>query len=637
MSAAASRRRTRPARAGAAHVLGAEPVGDGVRFRVWAPAASRVELVIESPAPVVHALAPEPGGYFAASIPGVGAGCRYRYRLDGSGPFPDPCSRFQPEGPHGPSMVVDPHAFEWTDRAWPGIGMKGQVIYELHVGTFTREGTFDAAARELEHLRALGVTMIELMPVAEFPGRCNWGYDAVALYAPFHGYGDEHALRRFVDAAHAAGLAVILDVVYNHVGPDGNYLPRFSPDYFTDRYPNEWGDAVNFDGPRAGPVREHVVRNAACWIAEFHLDGLRVDATQSMHDASHPHVLAEITTAARAAAAGRGIVLIAENEPQDARCLAAPEAGGYGFDAVWSDDFHHSARVALTGRRDGYFRDHLGAAQEFVSAARHGFLFQGQYYGWQSKPRGTPALEQPAWSTVVFVQNHDQVANTLDGRRLHTLAGAGRLRAIVALTLLGPQTPMLFMGEEFAARQPFPFFADHCADLRPSIHAGRREFLRQFAHYATPAAQACIPDPCAAATFERARLDLAERSARPEVYALYSDLLRLRRSDPVIAAQAREALDGAVLAPHVFVLRFFAPGRGDRLLAVNLGADWAPPAAPEPLLAPPRGMRWRLVWSSEHPRYGGLGALNPCGDEGWRLPSDSAALLRAEPTGANPA
>jgi maltooligosyltrehalose trehalohydrolase len=610
--------------------LGAEVEHDGVRFTVWAPVVQHVVVVIESSIPGEHALDRGPDGYWTGFVDGIKAGARYRFRLDGDGPFPDPCSRFQPDGPHGPSLVVDPGAFAWTDGDWRGIELRGQVLYELHVGTFTPEGTFEALARELPRLRDLGVTAIEVMPVAEFPGEHNWGYDGVSLYAPFHGYGDEDALRRLVDAAHAAGVAVILDVVYNHVGPDGNYLPRFSPSYFTDRYSNDWGAALNFDGPDAGPVRAYFVRNAAYWIAEYHLDGLRLDATQSIHDSTRPHVLAEIATAARAAAGRRSIILVAENEPQDVVCLLPQSAGGYGLDGMWNDDFHHSVRVALTGRRDGYFHDYLGNAQELVAAAKHGFLYQGQYYAWQEKPRGTSTLDQPAWSMIVFTQNHDQVANTLDGRRLDRLAAPARLRAAIALTLLGPQTPMLFMGEEFGASAPFAFFADPCAELQGSMRAGRRAFLRQFAHYATADAQAAVPDPCTASAFFRSKLDHAERERHPHVYALYRDLLHLRRSDPVIAAQRRDRLDGAVLAAHAFVLRFFDPVHGDRLLTVNLGADLELVSAPEPLLAPPTGMRWIMVWSSEHLRYGGLGALDPCGAAGWRLPSDSATLLRAE-------
>jgi maltooligosyltrehalose trehalohydrolase len=615
---------------------GAEITDEGVRFSAWAPAAQRVVVVLQSPMPGEHELDAVGDGYFSGFVQGVAAGARYRFRLDGDGLFPDPCSRFQPEGPDGPSLVVDPRRFAWTDAEWRGIDMRGQVLYELHVGAFTREGTFDAAAADIANLRELGVTVLELMPVAEFPGKHNWGYDGVGLFAPFHGYGDEHALRRFVDAAHALGIAVILDVVYNHVGPHSNYLDRFSPSYFTDRHENEWGAALNFDGPDSGAVRAHFVRNAAYWISEFHLDGLRLDATQSIHDQTRPHVLAEVAAAARAAARDRRIILVAENEPQNVACLLPPEAGGYGLDAMWNDDFHHSARVALTGRRDGYFHDHRGSAQEFVAAAKRGFLFQGQRYDWQQQPRGTPVLDRPAWSMIVFTQNHDQVANTLDGRRLHTIAAPARLRAMVALTLLCPQTPMLFMGEEFAASAPFTFFADPCAGEGSQVWAGRREFLSQFDHYDSPDAQAIVPDPCAASTFLAAKLDRSEREKHAHVYSLYRDLLRIRRSDPVISAQRADRLDGAVLAPAAFVLRFFDAEYGDRLLAVNLGTDLDVPSVPEPLLAPPAGARWVLDWSSEHTRYGGLGVLDPCRDSGWRLPSDSATLMRAEPSSSQP-
>src|SRR5262249_10803769 len=305
-------------------------------------------------------------------------------------------------------------------------------------GAFTHEGTFAAGARQLKELSELGVTVLEIMPIADFPGRWNWGYDGVNIYAPYHGYGDPDALKRFVDAAHHQGLAVILDVVYNHIGPDGNFLSCYSRDYFTDRYPNEWGAALNFDGPNAQPVREYFIGNACYWIREFHLDGLRLDATQSMHDASQPHIIAELARRVRAAAHPRKIILIAENEPQRAELLAPLSDGGCGLHALWNDDFHHSARVASTGRHEGYYHDYRGQAQEFVSAVKRGFLYQGQYYHWQKQARGTPVGAQPAWSLVAFLQNHDQVANTLYGERLHELTSPGRYRALTALLLLAP-------------------------------------------------------------------------------------------------------------------------------------------------------------------------------------------------------
>ncbi|HZP88303.1 MAG TPA: malto-oligosyltrehalose trehalohydrolase [Burkholderiales bacterium] len=609
--------------------LGARLRADGVEFRVWAPASRSVSVVLERNEREAFALDAYADGYFYGFVPGIGAGARYRYRLDRGQSYPDPCSRFQPEGPHGPSMVVDPQRYAWTDAQWPGVRMQGQVIYELHVGTFTPEGTFDAAIAQLAALESLGITVIELLPVAEFPGRWNWGYDGVDLYAPFHGYGDADALKRFVDAAHERGLGVILDVVYNHLGPDGNYLPCFSPDYFTDRYDNEWGQAINFDGPNSGPVREFFIRNACYWISEFRLDGLRLDATQSIHDSSSPHVLSEITRRVRAAAAPRTIILVAENEPQQLRCLAPTEEGGFGLDAMWNDDFHHCARVALTGRHDGYYHDHRGKSQEFISAIKRGFLFQGQYYDWQGKPRGTPVTDEPAWAFVHFIQNHDQVANTLHGERLHRITSPGRYRTMTALMLLGPQTPMLFMGQEFGSESPFTFFADHGSALGPSVHAGRREFLSQFTAYATPAAQAKVPNPSDEETFRACHLDFSQRQSHAALYLLHRDLLSLRREDPVIARQDRFAIDGAVLSDRAFVLRWFDDQWGDRLLAVNLGdeLDFCP--APEPLLAPPCNAEWELKWSSEHPRYEGLGVLMPCTDKGWRLPGESATLLWA--------
>jgi maltooligosyltrehalose trehalohydrolase len=606
---------------------GAEPTPQGVHFRVWAPRSREVEVVFEGEARPLR-LEREDGGYFSGLAP-VAAGALYRYRLDGGDAYPDPYSRYQPHGPHGPSQVVDPDAYRWHDADWRGISLPGQVLYEMHIGAFTRAGTFDTAARELPQLADLGITCIEIMPVGEFPGRFNWGYDAVNLFAPYHGYGDPDAFKRFVDAAHAAQLGVILDVVYNHLGADGNYLPCYSPDYFTDRYPNEWGQALNFDGAECRHVREYFIANAAYWIREYHLDGLRLDATQSIYDASRPHVLAEIAQRARAEAAPRSLVLIGENEPQQVAALDSPEAGGYGLDALWNDDFHHSARVALTGRHDGYFHDHRGRPQEFVSAVKYGFLFQGQYYGWQKQPRGAPALTRSACAFVIYLQNHDQVANTSHGQRIHELTSPARLRAMTALLLLAPQTPLIFMGQEFAATAPFPFFADHQPELAGRVYEGRKEFVRQFAHYATASAQAAILDPRSPATFARAKLDFGERESHRAMLDLHRDLLRLRREDPVIARCSRD-LDGAVLGDRAFAIRWFDSEHGDRLLLVNLGDELDLRPMPEPLLAPPHATQWQLAWSSDEPRYGGPGALDPSASAPWHLPGECASFLRAQ-------
>jgi len=586
-----------------------------------------VEVVIEESDEAAFPLAPEEKGYFSGVVPGIGAGTKYRYRLEDGRLYPDPCSRFQPEGPHGPSMVVDPNAYAWGDTSWLGARLSGQVIYELHVGAFTPEGTFDAAAREIEELRRIGITMIELMPVAEFPGRWNWGYDGVDLYAPAHLYGDPEGLKRFVDMAHRQGMAVILDVVYNHVGPDGNYLKAFSDDYFTDRYRNEWGEAINFDGPNASEVREFFIRNACYWIAEFHLDGLRLDATQQIFDASPRHVLADLSRRAREAARPREIVLIGENECQHVILLAPVEKGGYGLDALWNDDFHHSARVALTGRREAYYTDYRGEAQEFISAVKRGFLYQGQHYVWQNKGRGSQVTAEPAAAFVHYIQNHDQVANHLRGERLSALAGPARIRAITALLLLAPETPLLFMGQEFGASSPFLFFADHNDRLAPLVHKGRREFLAQFPSYATPEAQREIPDPRAEETFLKTKLDFSERKKHAGIYRLHYDLLKLRREDPILSLQLREGIDGAVLGPHAFALRFFGKEGDDRLLVVNLGSDLEVRPVPEPLLAPLKEGAWKLIWSSDDPKYGGPGAVHPYDAGGWRLPGGSAVFL----------
>jgi maltooligosyltrehalose trehalohydrolase len=608
--------------------LGAIRVRGEALFRVWAPQARAVEVVFEDASQPSLALKRDADGYFnGATSARVSL---YKYRVDGTGPWPDPCSRFQPQGVHGPSLIVDPAAFKWSDAQWRGVQLPGQIIYELHIGTFTPEGTFDAAIGKLRYLRELGVTMIEVMPVAECPGRWNWGYDGVQLFAPYHVYGDPDALKRFVDRAHAIGLAVILDVVYNHLGPDGNYLKCFSPHYFSTRHHTEWGEALNLDGDHARGTRDFILGNARYWLSEFHLDGLRLDATQSIFDDSRPNILEELARTAREAAHPRSIVVISENEPQHAQQLLPTSQGGFGLDAMWNDDFHHAAKVALTGTRDGYFGDYTGRAQEFISCVRRGFLYQGQYYPWQKKPRGQAAPGLPAWTSIVFLQNHDQVGNTFHGDRVHANAAPGRYRALMALTLLGPQTPMLFMGQEFAASARFMFFADHHEELAALVHKGRREFLSQFRAYEDEATQQLVPAPHDEATFVDSKLDWNEAKDHAEVLAFHRDLLQLRACDPVISQQDVTKIDGATLSEHAFVLRWFDDEHGDRLLVVNLDRELPLAAPSEPLLAPTYGATWQLLWSSEDPRYGGYGVAMPVGDAGlgeWRLPAQSAVLL----------
>jgi maltooligosyltrehalose trehalohydrolase len=611
---------------------GVELTPDGAHARVWAPACDTVDFVLErQDARSNYAMTAESGGFFSALVP-ARVGDRYWFRLNGRDLRPDPCSRFQPEGPHGPSQIVDPDSYQWHDQRWQGPSESGTVIYEMHVGTFTSEGTWPAAARELPELANLGITVIEMMPIAEFPGRFGWGYDGVNLYAPTRLYGDPDDLRRFVDAAHEVGIAVILDVVYNHLGPDGNYLAEFSADYFTDRYTNDWGRALNFEGP--SPARAFFVDNAGYWIDEFHFDGLRLDATQDIHDASSEHVLLSVTRRARTAAGVRRTYVIAENESQNTQLVRAAADGGFGMDALWNDDYHHTASVALTGRREAYYTDYLGSPQELISSARHGFLYQGQWYRWQKQRRGTPALDLPPSTFIAFLQNHDQIANSAFGRRIHELASPGRLRALVALMLLGPGTPLIFQGQEFSASTPFLYFADHNPDLVEPIREGRRTFLSQFPALRDPEVVASFLQPDAEATYRRCILDLSEREAHHETYALYKDLLALRRAQPIPGSGSR-AVDGAVISAHALVLRFFGPsGAGDRLLVVNLGSDLDLSPIPEPLTAPPRACRWKLEWSSEAVRYGGQGTPPVRPNSLWHVPGEAAVLLVSEPGSA---
>jgi maltooligosyltrehalose trehalohydrolase len=610
--------------------VGAEVSPEGAHFRVWAPRCKRVDVVIEGGA--THRLEDETRGYRSAFVRGARAGDRYRFRLDeGDRLVPDPASRFQPNGPNGASQLVAASDFRWTDAEWPGIELKGQIIYEMHVGTFTREGTWAAAASELENLRGL-CTTIEMMPVGDFAGTFGWGYDVVDFFAPTRLYGTPDDLRSFVDRAHALGFGVVLDVVYNHVGPSGCFLGEFSDTYFTDRYKTDWGAAINYDGPGSEGVREFFLANSEYWIDEFRFDGLRLDATQNIYDETNPHVLTEIGRRVRAAARGRKTIVIVENEPQDTRLLRAAERGGYGLDAAWNDDFHHSALVALTGQSEAYLGDYRGSAQELVSAVKRGYLFQGQTYTWQKARRGTSTRGMSPESFVTFLENHDQVANSARGRRLSARTHPGRLRALTALVMLGPGTPMLFQGQEFASSAPFEFFADHEGDLAAAVRAGRAEFLCQFPSIATDEMRATLDDPGARSTFEKCKLDPAERERNVGALALHRDLVAIRADDPTVRSQGAHGVDGAVLGPSAFVVRLFGETElADRLLVVNLGNDLRLVPAPEPLLAPPASARWSLVWSSEHPRYGGDGVSPPDTDDGWRIRGESAALLAAEP------
>jgi maltooligosyltrehalose trehalohydrolase len=619
--------------------VGVELLNDGgAHFRVWAPRRKRVAVVIEGQGTgkerTIINLESEEGGYFSGIVPVAKDGTLYKFKLDNDDYlYPDPVSRFQPEGPHGPSQIVDPKRFHWTDEGWKGVELKGQVIYEMHIGTFTKEGTWHAAIKELPYLAETGITVLEVMPVADFPGNFGWGYDGVDMFAPTRLYGSPDDFRLFVNKAHELGMAVILDVVYNHLGPDGNYLKQFSEDYFTDRYENEWGEAINFDDDNAGPVREFFLSNVKYWIEEFHIDGLRLDATQQIFDASKEHILAAITRTAQESARGRSIITVAENEPQHTQLVRPLDKDGYGIDALWNDDFHHSARVALTGHNEAYYTDYLGTPQEFISAVKWGYLYQGQWYKWQKQRRGTPGLDLEPAKFVTYIQNHDQVANSVRGLRVSQLTSPGRLRAMTALLLLAPGTPMLFQGQEFGASTPFLYFADHCDELGGLVHKGRKKFLSQFPSIASKETQNFLDtvDSCDIKTFERSKLDYSEREKNVEIYNLHKDLLKLRREDPVFKAQKYRGLDGAILSEEAFVLRFFGwEKEADRLLVINLGRDLHLNPAPEPLLAPPFNMNWTTLWSSEDLRYGGDGTYPLDSEENWRIPGHAAVVLIPE-------
>jgi len=613
--------------------LGAIPLGKrGVRFRVWAPKRSRVEVVFEGGKPGRREveLTAQGDGYFSGVVSWSRTGDLYRYRLDGGDSHPDPASRHQPEGPFGPSAVVDPSAFAWTDSDWKGIELPGLVLYETHVGTFTEEGTWRAAQGRLPDLVDLGVTALEIMPVADFAGDFNWGYDGVNLFAPCRLYGEPDDFRRFVDRAHALGLGVLLDVVYNHLGPKGDFLKEFSDDFKSRTHVTEWGPGFNFDGPNCRGARDLILGCAVHWIREYHLDGLRIDALQAFIDESDEHIVAALARRAREAAEGRSIVLIGESEPQETRVLRPPDRGGFGLDALWNEDFHHVCVGILTGINEGYYADFHATPQEIVSLWNLGYLYQGQPNLRQGKPRGMPTREVPLRSFVNYLENHDQVANSLRGRRLHQRVDPGLYRAMTALLLLSPGTPMLFQGQEFASPRPFHYFNN--SDEGDNARQARMEFLSQFPSLATDEARAAIRDPSDPDVFRESRLSDADREARGEVRDLHKDLLRLRREDAVLRLQGDGGLDGAVLGPEALVLRCYGEGEGDdRILLVNLGRDFLYAPISEPLLAPPEGRRWALIWSSASAKYGGDGTPEPQTEVGWRLPRVSTLLLASRP------
>ena len=582
--------------------LGASVRPGAVTFSVWAPRCRSLDLVIDGRP--VRPMRQEADGLFETDIENLPAGTRYQYRLDGERYRSDPVSRWQPEGVHGPSAVVDPAGFSWTDEGFAGHALADLVFYELHVGTFTTAGSFEGAIPHLDRLVDLGITAIELMPVAEFPGSRNWGYDGVHLYAPQSTYGGPRGLRRLVDAAHARGLSVVLDVVYNHLGPEGNYLAEYGP-YFTDRYKTPWGSAVNFDGPdAAGGVRRHFVENARYWVREFHIDGFRFDAIHAIYDASAVHILTEIGEAARAEGRrlGRPLHLVAESHDNDRNLVQPPDLGGIGLDAMWSDDFHHAVHAHLTGETNGYYAD-FGATTQIVRAIEEGFVFQGEESVYFGRARGTPSADLPGERFIISVQNHDQVGNRALGDRLSTIVSFEAVKLAAALLFVSPAVPLLFMGEEYGETAPFQYFTSFIdRELSQAVRRGRAAEFSRFA-WTRP-----IPDPDAPSTFVASRLNhaLAGAPRHRELYQYYRRWLELRRTHPALGAahkqRARAILDAA---GEVLTVTRSAPTGESIVLTANLTST------PRPLAAPPAG-RHRLLDSAE-PRFGGSGPSVPLG------------------------
>ena len=624
---------------------GAELDEHGASFRVYAQGRAGVDVVIDEKGDArVLPLAPDgERGAWVGHAAGVRAGARYRYQLAGEAEaLADPVSRFQPEGVAGPSEIVDP-AFPWTDDDFPGIGPRGAGrLRAAHRDLHGRGHLAGRPRARLPELAPLGVTVLEIMPVSEFPGARGWGYDSVLWFAPYHHYGRPEDMRAFVDDAHRYGLGVILDVVYNHVGVVGNILPRFAPDYMSAK-PNEWGGGLAFDEGEKRPMRGFVTENVAYWIDEFHVDGYRFDAIQGLTDTSRPPIIAEAVARARQAAGKKAIYLVGEDEPQDSRLARSPEVGGAGLDALWNDDLHHAAVVALTGHREAYFMDYTGSARELAASVRHGFLFQGQRYRWQGKRRGRSARGLSPRAFVTFLENHDQVANEGLGERLWPRVGPGRLRALTALLLLAPWTPLLFQGEEWNATARFPFFAYHEPEHAALDTAGRANQLQQYPRRAGADERDRFPDPDAFETFMSAKLDWSERERllHARAFALHRDLLELRHDDATVRREGRDGavVDAAALSDDILFVRYFGveeDGAADRLLIVNLGADYEPRSLSEPLVAAPRGHRWRLVWTSDDPRYGGAGARAPHDDRELFAAGETAVFLAATP-GEEPA
>jgi maltooligosyltrehalose trehalohydrolase len=611
--------------------VGADVVEEGVFYRVWAPDHASVRVAIGGgPEPVRDVLLErETGGFFSVLDRDGRIGDWYRFRL-GNELVPDPASRYQPLGIEQPSQVIEPRTFHWQTTNWRRPPLRGRVIYELHVGAFTAEGTFRAAIERFDELVDLGVNTIELMPVAEFAGDRNWGYDGVLWFAPARCYGTPDELRLLVDEAHARGLAVVLDVVYNHLGPCGNVLRRFSRDYFHPSRATSWGESLNFDGEHSTALRQLVVQNACYWLDEFHIDGLRLDAVHAIEDASLTHIVAEIAVAARA----RGAFTIGEDERNEVNVILPANEGGWGVDGVWSDDFHHTVRVALTGQRESYFGNYTGSLDEWTTTLRDGWLFHGQYFSTWRRARGTMAAHRPPESFVVCISNHDQVGNRPRGDRLHSEVSLAEYRAVSLLLCLVPYTPMLFMGQEWAAGTPFPYFTDHPGEVGVNINANRRkEFAERWAVH-SEAELAHVPDPQAESTFLAAKLNWDERDRAPhrEMLNLYRAALKVRAENPCFQSAPRSQWSVRKPGNDLLALRWHGSVDDPRewLLLVSIATTDEQRIVTGPIAQPRAGHHWQLVLATEEERFGGHGAREATGGENGApvLATPGAMLLR---------
>lgn len=594
--------------------VGAEFIGNAATsFTVWAPRVQTVSVHLISPEERTLPLTPGRKGYFHSTIDGVMPDSLYKFQFADGSEFPDPASRYQPQGVHGPSAVID-RAFDWSDENWAGVPLEDYILYELHIGTFTPEGTFDSAIPLLDYLKELGITAIEVMPVAAFPGSRNWGYDGVFPFAVQASYGGPSGLKRFVDAAHAKGLAVVLDVVYNHLGPEGNYLGQYGP-YFTSKYQTPWGEAINFDGEQSSEVRRYFLENAVQWIRDYHIDALRLDAIHSIHDMSRTHILREIGDAVRASAGDRHVYVIAESDLNDTCVITPIKDGGYGLDAQWSDDFHHSIHSLLTRERAGYYLD-FGTLHHIAKAYKEGFVYSGQFSEHRGQCHGTPSTDIPAYRFVICTQNHDQIGNRMLGERLSHLVFREELKLAAGALILSPFIPMLFMGQEYAEESPFLYFVEHSdPQLIEAVRQGRRKEFAAFEWLGE------VPDAQSQETFLRSQLrhELLEEPKHKIIYDFHQELIRLRKSNPVLSHLSKD--DCKVICrdepPLIMLHRFFEEQHAAIIL--NFGQTAADVELPLP-----KGI-WKKSLDSADIRWLGAGSLAPD-----RLDSDGKVALQLE-------